>query len=64
MEQQNIIDRLERIERALRYIQENMIDIDVIVTEEEKKMLDESIEHEKSGKLDSIGAIKNVRNKI
>ena len=45
MEQQNIIDRLERIERALRYIQENMIDIDVIVTEEEKKMLDESIEH-------------------
>jgi len=64
MEQQNIIDRLERIERALRYIQENMIDIDVIVTEEEKKMLDESIEHEKSGKLVSIGAIKNVRNKI
>ena len=64
MEQQNIIDRLERIERALRYIQENMIDIDVIVTEEEKKMLDESIEHGKSGKLVSIGAIKNVRNKI
>lgn len=64
MEQQNIINRLDRIERTLKYIQENMIDTDVIITEEEKRMLDESIEHEKSGKLVSLGAIKNVRNKV
>ena len=64
MEQQNIINRLDRIEKALKYIQENMIDADIIITEEEKKMLDESIEHEKSGKLASLEVIKNVRNKV
>ncbi len=64
MEQQNIINRLDRIEKTLKYIQENMIDVDVIVTEEEKRMLDESIEHEKAGKLVSLEAIKNVRNKV
>lgn len=63
MVQQNIINRLNRIEKTLRYIQENMIDVDVIITEEEKKMLDESIEHEKSGKLVSLEEIKNVRNR-
>ena len=63
MEQQNIINRLDRIEKSLKYIQENMIDVDVILTKEEKKLLDESIEHERTGKLVSLEAIKNVRNK-
>lgn len=63
MEQQNIINRLDRIEKTLKYIQENMIDVDVIITEEERRMLDESVENEKSGKLVSLEAIKNVRNK-
>jgi len=63
MEQQNIISRLDRIEKTLKFIQENMVDVDVILTEEEKIMLDESVEHEKSGKLVSLDAIKNVRNK-
>ena len=63
MEQQNIINRLDRIEKTLRFIQENMVDVDVILTEEERIMLDESVEREKSGKLISLEAIKNVRNK-
>lgn len=63
MEQQNIINRLDRIEKTLRYIQENMIDVDVIISKEEKKMLDESVKNEKAGKLVSLEAIKNVRNK-
>ena len=63
MEQQNIDTRLERIERTLRYIQENMIDIDVIITEEERRMLNDSVENEKSGNLVSLEEIKNVRNK-
>ena len=63
MEQQNIDNRLGRIEKTLRYIQENMIDVDVIITEEEKKMLNESIENEKSGNLISLEEIKKVRNK-
>ena len=64
MEQQNIDNRLDRIEKTLRYIQENMIDVDVLITEEEKKMLDDSVENEKSGNLVSLEEIKNVRNKI
>ena len=64
MEQQNIDSRLDRIEKTLRYIQENMIDVDVIITDEEKRMLDESVENERKGKLVSLEAIKNVRNKV
>ena len=63
MEQQNIASRLARIEKSLRYIQENMIDVDVIITEEERRMLDESVENEKSGSLISLEEIRNVRNK-
>jgi len=63
MEQQNIDTRLDRIEKTLRYIQENMIDADVIITEEERRMLNESVENEKSGNLVSLEEIKNVRNK-
>ena len=63
MEQQNIDTRLDRIEKTLRYIQENMVDVDVIITEEERRMLDDSVENEKSGNLVSLEEIKNVRNK-
>ena len=63
MEQQNIDTRLDRIEKTLRYIQENMVDVDVIITEEERRMLEGSVENEKSGNLVSLEEIKNVRNK-
>ncbi len=63
MEQQNIVNRLARIEKTLKFIQNNMIDVDVILTEEERRMLDESVENEKSGNLISLEEIKNVRNK-
>lgn len=62
--EQNIINRLDRIERTLRFIQENMVDADAILTEEERAMLNKSIENEKAGKLISLEAIKNVRNKV
>ena len=63
MEQQNIVNRLDRIEKTLRFIQENMVDVDVILIEEERIMLDESVKNEKSGNLVSLEEIKNVRNK-
>jgi|TARA_Y100000034_G_C6638335_1_gene278939 hypothetical protein len=63
MESQNINNRLDRIEKTLRYIQKNMVDGDVIITEEEKRMLDDSMENEKSGNLVSLEEINNVRNK-
>ena len=47
MKQQNIVSRLDRIETVLRNIQENMVDVDVIITKEERRMLDESLENEK-----------------
>jgi len=53
MEQQNIDKRLDRIEKILKFIQENMVDVDTILTEEERKMLDESVENENAGKLTS-----------
>ena len=63
MGQQNIDTRLDRIEKTLKYIQENMVDVDIIITEEERKMLDDSVQNEKSGNLVSLEEIKNVRNK-
>ena len=64
MEQKNIDTRLDRIEKTLKYIQENMIDVDVIITEEERRMLDDSVKNEKLGNLVSLEKIKNVRNKV
>jgi hypothetical protein len=63
MEHQNIDIRLEKIEKILKHIQENMIDVDIIITEEERRMLDDSVENEKSGNLVSLEEIKNVRDK-
>lgn len=63
MEQQNIVNRLDKIEKVLKNIQDNMVDVDVIITEEERRMLDESVENERSGKLVSLEEIKNVRDK-
>jgi hypothetical protein len=64
MEQKNLDNRLDRIEKTLKFIQENMVDVDVIITEEERRMLDESVENEKSGNLVSLEEIKNVRNNV
>ena len=57
------MSRLERIEKVLRSIQQNMIDKDIIISEDERKMLDESIENEENGNLVSLEDIKNVRDK-
>lgn len=64
MEQQNIVNRLDKIEKTLGFIQENMIDVDTILTEEERKMLDESVKNEKFGEFVSLEKIKNVRSKV
>ncbi len=40
-----------------------MVDADTILTGEERRLLDESIIHEKEGKLASLEELKNVRNK-
>jgi len=61
--EQKILQKLETIEKELVDIRAHMVDVDTILTEEEKRLLDESIKHEKEGTLVSLEAVKNVRNK-
>lgn len=61
-ETKQIIDELRSIKEELHYIKVHMIDVDTILTVEEKKLLDESIVNEKAGKLISLEELKNVRN--
>lgn len=61
--EQNILERLDRIERKVIEISEHMVDVDTILTEEERKLLDESIINEKDDKLVSLEEVEHVRNK-
>jgi len=61
---QQILDTLVRIEKEVGEIKEHMVDVDVILTEEERILLDKSLKHEKEGKLISFEEIENVRNKV
>ncbi len=56
-----IMDELKNIKDELHYIKAHMIDVDTILTAEEKKLIDESIVNEKAGKLISLEELKNVR---
>ena len=59
MEQmQELRNELKAIRIELQFIKEHMVDADTILTEEEKRLLDESIKHEKEGKLVSLEDIK------
>ena len=61
---QQILEKLTRLEKEVGEIREHMVDVDVILTEEERILLDKSLKHEKEGKLISLKEIENVRNKI
>ena len=61
--EEQIIQKLEKIEKEVEEIKEHMVDVDVILTEEEKRLLDESVKHEEEGTLVSLEELKNVRNK-
>ena len=61
--EQLILQKLEKIEKEVGEIKEHMVDVDTILTAEERIMLDESLKHEKEGRLVSLEEIENVRNK-
>ncbi len=61
--EQKIMEKLDKIEREVEEIKEHMVDADVILTDEEKKLLDESLVHEKEGSLVSLEDIEHARNK-
>ncbi|MBI2676252.1 MAG: hypothetical protein HYX24_07370 [Candidatus Aenigmarchaeota archaeon] len=61
--EQRILEKLEKIENDVEEIREHMIDVDTILTVEEKILLDESVKNERGRKLISLEELENVRNK-
>lgn len=49
---------LQFLKKEIKTIKENMVDVDTILTEEEKKLVDESIEEEKKGELIGLDEVK------
>ncbi len=50
MRESEIIEELKVIKKDLRYIKEHMVDVDMVLTSGEEKVLKESIEEFKKGK--------------
>ena len=50
MRESEIIKELKGIKKDLRYIKEHMVDIDMVLTSGEEKVLKESIEEFKKGR--------------
>ena len=58
-----ILTELKAIKQELHYIKAHMVDIDTLLTAEERVLLDESIKNEMRGKLTPLEELKNVRNR-
>jgi hypothetical protein len=52
--EKKIFDELAHIKEELDEIKEHMIDVDTILRDEERILINESFEHEKEGKLVSL----------
>jgi hypothetical protein len=61
--EEQILDRLGRIEKELVEIREHMVDIDTLLSEDEKKLLEESVKREARGELSSLEDLENARTK-
>ncbi len=61
--EQKILEKLDFLTSEVEEIKERMVDVDVILSEEERRLLDESLKHEKEGKLVSLEELENVRRK-
>jgi hypothetical protein len=60
-QEQQILKKLDKIEKELVDIREHMVDVDSILTSEERDILDASIKNEKEGKLISLEDVENAR---
>lgn len=56
--EERVIKELDSIKRQLTDIREHMVDIDCILTDEERKIVDKSYEHQKKEKLTSLSEFK------
>lgn len=52
--EKKIFEELTHIKAELEEIKEHMVDVDTILSEEERILIKESFEHEKEGKLVSL----------
>jgi hypothetical protein len=59
-----VIQELKTIKRDLEYIKLHMVDIDVILTPEEDKILEEGLEEFEAGKTVSLSDLKRDRREI
>jgi hypothetical protein len=50
----DVLEELKAIRRDLLYIKKHMVDVDTILTAEEEKILEESLEEHKKGKTTSL----------
>jgi hypothetical protein len=56
--EERVIRELDSIKEQLTEIREHMVDIDCILTDEERKLVDESYENQKKGKMISLSEFK------
>ncbi|MDD3043507.1 MAG: hypothetical protein PHV51_07165 [Methanosarcinaceae archaeon] len=53
-----VFKELDFIKKQLLEIREDMVDIDCVLTDEERKLVDESYGHQKEGKLMTFSEVK------
>jgi hypothetical protein len=56
--EEKVIKELDSIKEQLIEIREHMVDIDCILTDEERKLVDESYKNQREGKLISLSEFK------
>ncbi len=58
-----VLRRLNQIQAELAFIKEHMVDADILLTPSERRLLGESIQNEREGKLVPLEGIRRVRRK-
>lgn len=56
--EERVIKELDSIKKQLTDIREHMVDIDCILSDKERKLVDKSYEHQKKEKLTSLSDFK------
>ncbi len=59
-ETKEIMDELKSIKEELHYIKTHMVDVDTVLTVEERKLVYGSVENEKAGELASLRELKQT----
>ena len=57
--EKKILEKLDFLTNEIEKIKEHMVDVDVILSEEERRLLDKSLKHEKEGKLVSLEDVRS-----